>query len=58
MTCDVRLQLVEVRCAVASCDVRAEPILVVTCDVRACVADCHLLSFGVSYDFKLKNGGF
>ena len=36
MTCDVRLQLVEVRCAVASCDVRAEPILVVTCNVHAC----------------------
>ena len=35
MTCDVRLQLVEVRCAVANCDVRAEPILVVTCDLCA-----------------------
>jgi hypothetical protein len=35
MTCDVRLQLEEVRCAVASCDVHAEPILVVTCDVRS-----------------------
>ena len=38
MTCDVRLQLAEVRCAVASCNVRAEPILAVTCDVRACGA--------------------
>ena len=38
MTCDGRLQLEEVRCVVASCDVRAEPILVVTCDVRACGA--------------------
>jgi hypothetical protein len=36
MTCDVRLQLAELRCAVASCDVRAEPTLVVTCNVRAC----------------------
>jgi hypothetical protein len=36
MTCNVRLQLAEVRCAVASCDVRAEPTLVVTCDVREC----------------------
>ena len=25
----------DLRCAVATCDVRAEPILVVTCDVRA-----------------------
>ena len=38
MTCDVRLQLVEVRCAVASCDVCAEPTLVVTCDVCVCGA--------------------
>ena len=38
MTCDVRLQLAEVLFAVASCDVRAEPTLVVTCDVRACGA--------------------
>ena len=41
MTCDVQLQLTEVRCAVASCDVcvkSLEPILVVTCDVRACGA--------------------
>jgi hypothetical protein len=38
MTCDVRLQLAEVQCAVASCDVGAELILVVTCDVRACSA--------------------
>ena len=38
MTCDVRLELAEVQCVVASCDVRAEPILVVTCDVRACGA--------------------
>ena len=35
MTCDVRLQLAEVRCAVASSNVRAEPILRVNCDVRA-----------------------
>ena len=35
MTCDVLLQLVEVRCTVASCDVCAKPTLVVTCDVRA-----------------------
>jgi hypothetical protein len=35
MTCDVQLQLAEVQVAVASCDVRAEPILVVTCDVCA-----------------------
>ena len=28
MTCDVRPQVAEVRCAVASCDVHAEPILV------------------------------
>ena len=38
MTCDVRLELTEVQCAVASCDVHVEPILVVTCDVRACGA--------------------
>ena len=38
MTCGVRLQLAEVRCAVASCDVRSEPTLVVTCDVHACGA--------------------
>ena len=38
MTCDVRLQLAEVRSAVASCDVRAEPILVVICGVCACGA--------------------
>ena len=38
MTCDVRLQLAEIRCAVASCNVLAEPILVVTCDVCACGA--------------------
>ena len=38
MTCDVGLQLEKVRCGVASCDVRAELILVVTCDVRACPA--------------------
>ena len=30
MTCAVLLQLAELRCAVASCDVDAEPILVVT----------------------------
>ena len=35
MTCDVRLQLAEVQCAVASCDVCVEPILEVTCDVSA-----------------------
>ena len=34
MTCNVQLHLAEVRCEVASCDVRAEPILVVTCDVH------------------------
>ena len=28
----LQLQLAEVRCAVASCDARAEPTLVVTCD--------------------------
>ena len=28
MTCDVQVQLAEVRCAVASCDVHAESILV------------------------------
>ena len=38
MTFDVRPQVAEVRCLVASCDVRAEPILVVTCDVHACGA--------------------
>ena len=38
MTCDLRLQLAEVRCAVASCDVHAEPTLVVTWDVSACSA--------------------
>ena len=36
MTCNVRLQLVEVGCGVASCYVRAEPSLVGTCNVRAC----------------------
>jgi len=36
MTWDVRLQLAEVPCAVASCDVPAEPILEATCDVREC----------------------
>ena len=36
MTCDVWQQLAEVRCSVASCDVRVEPILVVTCDVPEC----------------------
>ena len=40
MTYDVRPQLAEVRCVIASCDVRAEPILVVTCDVRVCSAKC------------------
>ena len=35
MTYNVRPQLAEVRCAVASWNMRAEPILVVTCDVRA-----------------------
>ena len=35
MTWDVLLQLAEVRCATASCDVRAEPNLVVICDVHA-----------------------
>ena len=44
MTCDVRPQLTEVRCAVATCNVRAEPILVVTCDVRACSAFSGLQS--------------
>ena len=44
MTCDVRPQLAEERCAVASCDVRAEPILVVTFDVRACGAFSGLQS--------------
>ena len=38
MTSDVRLQFAEVWCAVASCNVRAELILVVTCDVRVCGA--------------------
>jgi hypothetical protein len=38
MNCDVQLQLAEVRGAVACCDVREEPILVETCDVRACGA--------------------
>ena len=38
MTYDLRLQLAEVRCAVASFDVREEPILVVICDVHACGA--------------------
>jgi hypothetical protein len=38
MTCGVRLQLAEVRCAVASYDVRSEPTLVLTCDVHACGA--------------------
>ena len=38
MTCDVRQQLAEVRRVVANCDVRAEPILLVSCDVRACGA--------------------
>ena len=54
MTCDVRLQLAEVRCAVASCDVCAEPILVVTCDVHVCderTDNYYLLFFGVSYNF-------
>ena len=35
MTWDVLLELAEVRCATASCDVHAEPNLVVTCDVHA-----------------------
>ena len=35
MTLDVRLQLADVQCVLASCDVGAEPILVVTCDVHA-----------------------
>ena len=67
MTCDVRLQLAEVQCVVARCDVHAEPVLVVravyfkACEVRPHIAnyfgnnertdDCYLLSFGVSYDF-------
>ena len=38
MTCDVRPHLPKLRCAVKSCDVCAEPILVVTCDVRECGA--------------------
>ena len=35
MTWDVLLQLAEMRCATTSCDVRAEPNLVVTYDVHA-----------------------
>ena len=38
MTCDVQLQLVEVLCAVATFDVCAEPIMIVTWDVRVCGA--------------------
>ena len=37
-------QLAEVRCGVASCDVHAESILVVTCDVHACGAFSGLRS--------------
>ena len=44
MTCDVWPQLAEVRCAVATCDVRAEHILVVPCDVCACGAVSGLRS--------------
>ena len=44
MTCDVRPQLAEVQCAVASCDVHAEPLLVVTCDVCSCGAFSGLRS--------------
>ena len=44
MTCDVWPQQVEVRCAVATCDVHAEPILVVTCDVHVCGAFSDLRS--------------
>ena len=44
MTCDVQLHLRKLRSAVASCDVCAGLILVVTCDVRACLAFSGLQS--------------
>ena len=44
MTCNVQLQLSEVGCGVAGCDARAEPILVVTCDVGSCGAFSGLQS--------------
>ena len=47
MTCDVRLQLAEVRCAVASCDMHAKPILVVMC-VRA----MHFQAFEVRPQYR------
>ena len=56
MTCDVRVQLMEVWCAVASCNVRAESILVVTCDVRACGAFSGFQSaIAISHIFFGKN---
>jgi hypothetical protein len=44
MTCNVQLQLSEVGCGVAGCDARAEPILLVTCDVGSCGAFSGLQS--------------
>ena len=44
MTCDVWPHLRKLQCAVASCNVRAEPILIVTCDVRPCGAFSGLQS--------------
>ena len=45
MTCNVRLQLPEVQCAVASCDVCAEPSLVATCDVRGAVNNTSVCKY-------------
>ena len=45
MTCDVRPQLAEVRCVVASWDVHSEPSLVVICNVR--VRAVHFQSWEV-----------
>ena len=44
ITCNVWLQLAEMRCVITSCDVLVEPMLVVTCNVRACGAFSGLRS--------------
>ena len=61
MTCEEQQQLVEVRCVVASCDVRAEPILVVSFDLRAmhfkaCEVQCNITHyFGIIETTAFRN---
>ena len=59
MTCEEQQQLVEVRCVVASCDVRAEPILVVSFDAmhfKACEVQCNITHyFGIIETTAFRN---